>query len=118
MPRELSSASAAGPIAFGLKPAAAPAPRAVPPADGPARTAPATALSHLLAVGLDYDQLARVRLDGKPVVYHTDAGKIACLVSKRQFADEGQLRKHVAKSKLYREAFERAANEGRVSLAT
>ena len=56
-------------------------------------------------------------LTGKPVIVKTDAGKLACLVSKRQFPDEDMLRKHIAKSKLYKEAFEKAANEGKVSLA-
>lgn len=81
------------------------------------RVAPAFAASHVIALGSDYDQLHRLVVDNKPVVRQCPkSGKWMCLVSRRQFNTEDQLKKHVAKSQLYKEALEKAANESRLVL--
>ena len=114
---------AAGPIAFGLK--AGPAPhvainlgsaKALTAGRAPTDAKPTYALSHLLAVGLDYDQLPRVRFNGKALIEQTSDGKVTCWVSKRKFASDDQLRKHIAKSKLYKEAYEKACVDGKITL--
>ena len=79
--------------------------------------APAVATSHLLAVGFDGDQLDRILYGGAPLVKTRADGKLVCRVSARMFPDRAALRKHVAKSKLYRAAYEKACREGRISLA-
>ena len=54
---------------------------------------------------------------GAPLVKTRADGKLVCRVSARMFPDRAALRKHVAKSKLYRAAYEKACREGRISLA-
>ena len=71
----------------------------------------------LLAVGFDGDQLDRILYGGAPLVKTRADGKLVCRVSARMFPDRAALRKHVAKSKLYRAAYEKACREGRISLA-
>jgi len=110
-----------GPIVFGLAKAAAPklvgAPKAPTSGFSAPKAAPRYAASHLIAVGTDYSQLHRLTVDAKPVVeYDESAKKWVCLVSRRRFADEDQLKKHVAKSTLYKEALEKAAAEARIDL--
>ena len=95
---------------LGAAPVARPAARAAP-------AAPAVATSHLLAVGFDGDQLDRILYGGAPLVKTRADGKLVCRVSARMFPDRAALRKHVAKSKLYRAAYEKACREGRISLA-
>mmetsp|Transcript_17676 Transcript_17676/g.53914 ORF Transcript_17676/g.53914 Transcript_17676/m.53914 type:complete len:364 (+) Transcript_17676:628-1719(+) len=81
--------------------------------------APAFALSHVLAVGTDYDQLHRLRLADGPLVRQcAKTGKWLCLVSRRQFPSEAALRKHVARSQLYKDALERAATSNTIALAS
>jgi len=78
---------------------------------------PALALSHVLAVGTDYDQLHRLAVNDRPVTRHDAAsGKWMCLVSRRQFNDEAHLKKHIAKSQLYKDALEQAARDHKVAL--
>jgi len=99
----------AGPITFGLSARQQPQATAAQPAAK--KIAPAFALSHVLAVGTDYAQLHRLKLDDLPVVRQCQrTGKWMCLISKRQFPTESQLQKHVAKSALYRDALEKAAS--------
>ena len=43
-------------------------------------------------------------------------GKLVCRVSARMFPDRAALRKHVAKSKRYRAAYEKACREGRIDV--
>jgi len=111
------AAAKAGPIVFGLaKPGAA---SAAPAASGLAaaakRVAPAFAASHVVALGSDYDQLHRLVVDNKPCVRHCPtSGKWMCLVSRRQFDSEDKLKRHVAKSQLYKDALEKAAHESRI----
>jgi hypothetical protein len=45
-------------------------------------------------------------------------GASCCLVSRRQFATEDAPKKHITKSNLYKDALEKAANEGKVELRT
>jgi len=101
----------AGPVSMslGAAPAARPA-RAAP-------AAPAVATSHLLAVGFDGDQLDRILYGGAPLVKTRPDGKLVCRVSARMFPDQTALRKHVAKSGLYRAAYGKACREGQISLA-
>ena len=72
-------------------------------------------------LGLDYASLGRLRLDGKPLVERPVAGsgaKWACLVSRRQFATEEQVAKHVRLSKLYKEELIKAIAAGRIVLVS
>ncbi|KAJ8611739.1 hypothetical protein CTAYLR_009512 [Chrysophaeum taylorii] len=102
------SSARKGPVAFGLAPAA-------PQNEPPKKVAPAFAASRLLLMGHDYDQLHRLVVDNKPVIRHCPTtGKWMCLVSRRQFNSESLLKKHVAKSALYRDALEKAAHESRL----
>ena len=98
-------------------PSPPPPPLLLPPAAPAAPAAPAVATSHLLAVGFDGDQLDRILYGGAPLVKTRADGKLVCRVSARMFPDRAALRKHVAKSKLYRAAYEKACREGRISLA-
>ena len=59
----------------------------------------------------------RILYGGAPLVKTRADGKLVCRVSARMFPDRAALRKHVAKSKLYRAAYEKACREGRISLA-
>lgn len=75
----------------------------------------------LMQLGLDYATLGCLRV--RPVGETTGEGgpicdgsgeKWACLVSRRCFATEEQLAKHIRLSKLYKEELTKAVNEGRV----
>lgn len=118
----------AGPIVFGLpkkanKGTAAPAaakkaaPAAAEAAAQPKPAQPKVALSHILAVGTDPAQIGRLRVNERAVTQQDPkTGKWLCFISRRQFADEAALHKHIAKSDLYKTALEKAANEGKVSI--
>jgi hypothetical protein len=78
----------------------------------------------LLALGTDYASIGKLRLlpegsvggEGLPLV-EGSGDKWACLVSRRAFASEEQLAKHVRISKLYREELSKAIDQGRVVIA-
>lgn len=72
--------------------------------------------SDLLSMGTTYACLQRLRMDGKPLVKHSN-GKWVCLVSRRGFPSEEALEKHVHLSDLYKGEFQRALSAGRITLA-
>lgn len=101
-----------GPIVFGLGKQAVAGPDAPP-----TKVAPAFKASHLIALGSDYEQLHRLAIDNKPVVKHCPKlGKWLCLISRRQFNSEDQLKRHVAKSQLYKTSLDKAAHSKRLVL--
>ena len=55
-------------------------------------------------------------MNEKPIIERAKNGKWQCLVSRRQFADEESLKKHIHRSTLYKDALEKAANESRIVL--
>eukprot|EP00617_Octactis_speculum_P026462 CAMPEP_0185762410 /NCGR_PEP_ID=MMETSP1174-20130828/21377_1 /TAXON_ID=35687 /ORGANISM="Dictyocha speculum, Strain CCMP1381" /LENGTH=647 /DNA_ID=CAMNT_0028444075 /DNA_START=60 /DNA_END=2002 /DNA_ORIENTATION=+ len=71
--------------------------------------------SNLLSMGTTYACLERLRMDGKPLVKHSN-GKWVCLVSRRGFPNEEALEKHVHLSDLYKSEFQKALGSGRISL--
>jgi hypothetical protein len=78
----------------------------------------------LLALGTDYASIGKLRLlpeggssPGQPLA-EGSGSKWACLVSRRAFASQEQLAKHVRVSELYREELVKAISEGRVVMAS
>lgn len=117
-----TAGSASGAVPHGVQAAGAP-PQATPidlhkyaPASG-ANSTSAPAGNDLEALALDYQSLPLLLLDGKPIV-KSSKGKWACLVSRRVFAAEDQLQKHIQQSSLYREELAKAIRDGRISRAT
>lgn len=85
---------------------------ALPAAALPTVTSPN---QHLASLGQDYTSLARLTLDGQPLVKRQGA-KWQCLVSRREFSTEEQLVKHIKLSKLYRAELQTAISDGRLAL--
>jgi len=85
--------------------------------------------SLLMKLGLDYSTLgclniippsssttteSKAETAGQPLCHHTDDNKWVCFLSRRCFATEDQLMKHVRVSKLYKEELIKAINENRI----
>ncbi len=76
--------------------------------DGP-DTAP-----DLMALGTNYGTCTQLLFSGKPMVM-SGGGKWACVVSRRQFSSEEQLRSHIQMSDLYKDALKAAIAAGKIS---
>jgi len=87
--------------------------QARPTATDPASSAFAT--PDLVALGTNYDTCRQLTIDGKPFVVSQN-GKWACLVSRRQFKTEEQIREHIQLSSLYRDCLVKAVADGKVLL--
>jgi len=108
-----------GPIAFGLlKTSATINPKqTLSIHQSPHTTSPKLALSQVLAVGTNYDQLHRLYINNRPAVAFCEANnKWLCLVSERQFSSEDKLKSHIAKSQLYKDALQRAVQNNLITL--
>ena len=60
--------------------------------------------------------LASMLLNGRPAVKQNKEGKWACMICRRQFAQEDLLRKHVEKSPLHMTNFEKMRSEKKLSV--
>jgi hypothetical protein len=76
--------------------------------DGP-DTAP-----DLMAMGTNYGTCTQLLFSGKPMIM-SGGGKWACVVSRRQFPSEEQLRSHIQMSDLYKDALKAAIAAGKIS---
>jgi hypothetical protein len=69
----------------------------------------------LMSLGTNYGTCTQLLFSGKPIVM-SGGGKWACVVSRRQFSSEEQLRSHIQMSDLYRDALQAAITAGSISL--
>ena len=109
--RALAKASANAPTA-GTSPPLAAGAAGVGGLGSPQSPAP-----DMMALGTNYELCNQLTIDGKPLVM-SGGGKWACLVSRRQFGSEEQLRSHITLSELYKTALREAIAAGKVGVAT
>lgn len=69
----------------------------------------------LMSLGTNYATCGQLLLNGKPIVM-SGGGKWGCVVSRRQFGSEEQLRSHIQMSTLYKDALQVAITAGKIDL--
>jgi hypothetical protein len=69
----------------------------------------------LMSLGTNYGTCTQLLFSGKPMVM-SGGGKWACVVSRRQFPSEEQLRSHIQMSDLYKDALKGAIASGKITL--
>lgn len=83
-------------------------------ASASAAAVPSRSGEDMVALGTNYDTCKQLTIGGKPVVVSQN-GKWACLVSRRMFKTEDELRDHIQLSALYRDSLQKATAEGKIA---
>ena len=88
--------------------------------EAPERDASAAAFAldtapDMMSLGTNYGTCGQLLLNGRPIVM-SGGGKWACVISRRQFGSEEQLRSHIQMSALYKDALQVAITAGKISL--